>query len=124
MRKFDKKSLKGTWVKFPEDEEVQLLLKPFSLFNLTKLPNEQSLDFDKVWDIFNYCVLGWKGIVDSDGKEIPCDEKNKKMVFDYDGDILTFVLDQSGVLREGMVTAKEIKNLQTSQPGETQKKEK
>jgi len=124
MRKIDRNALKGTWIKFPEDEEVELLMKPFSLFNLTKMPNEENMDFARLWDIFNFCVLDWKGILDKDGKPIECDEKNRKMVFDYDSEILNFALDQSGVLREEMVTAKEIKNLSTSQPGETPKKEK
>ena len=46
------------------------------------------------------------------------------MVFDYDQDMLSFVMDESNKLRDRVLPGIEIKNLSTSQPGETPKKEK
>ena len=31
-------------------------------------------EFEMTWD---YCIMDWKGVVDSSGKEIPCNTKNK-----------------------------------------------
>jgi len=124
MRKFNQKTAKGTWIDFPEDKEVKLLLRPFSLFNLTKIPTNENMDFDQFWAIFSYSVLEWKGIQNVDGKDLKCDEENKRMVFDYDQDLILFVVEQSTKLRENVLSEKEIKNLSTSQPGETKEQEK
>jgi len=124
MRKFNKKTAKGSWIPFPDDEEVQLKIRPFSLFNLTKIPTEEGMDFDQFWTIFNYSVLEWKGIQDSNGEPLKCDEENKKIVFDYDQPVVLFAVEQSTKLRDEVITEKEVKNLQTSQPGETPKQEK
>ena len=124
MKKFNTKTIQGKWITLPEDKEVQILIRPFSLFNLTKIPTEDTVDFEQFWGIFNYCVLEWKGFVDAEGKPLPCDEKNKRIVFDYDQEVIAFVTDEAGKLRDEVVPQKEIKNLSTSQPGETNKQEK
>jgi len=124
MRKFNQKTVKGTWVDFPEDKEVKIQIRPFSLFNLTKLPSEDNVDFTQFWDIFKFCVLDWKGIQDINGKDLKCDDENKRMIFDFDQELILFVVNESSRLRSEVIPEKEIKNLSTSQPGETQKKEK
>lgn len=124
MRKFNKKTANGRWVTLPEDKEVQVKIRPFSLFNLTKIPTENDVDFKQYWNIFNYCAVEWKGMQDNEGKDLKCDEENKKMVFDYDLDVVLFVVGEATKLRDKVISEKEIKNSSTSQPGETKKQEK
>lgn len=124
MRKFNTKNIKGKWITHPEDKEVQVRIRPFSLFSFTKIPTEENVDMSQFWGIFNYCVLDWKGFVDSNDKPMKCTEENKRIVFDYDQDIILFVVNEASEMRESVVSEKEVKNLSTSQPGETAKQEK
>ncbi len=123
MKKFNKKSVQGEWINFPDDKEVKFKIRPFTLFNITKLPSEDNFDIGQVWNIFNYSVVGWKGIEDESGP-MECNEENKKLVYDFDQDLVIFVSEQASSLREKVISRKEIKNSQTSQPGVTKKKDK
>ena len=124
MRKYNQKTAKGEWIVFPEDEEVQILVRPFSLFNLTRLPSEDDFNFKQFLEIYDYCVLDWKGIQDDEGKPLKCNDENKKMVFNFDQELVLFVVNESTKLRDKILTEKEVKNSETSQPGETTKQEK
>ena len=124
MKKYNIKNIKGKWVDFPDDKEVKLLLRPFSLFSFTKVPSDDSIDPKEFLPIFSYCVIDWKGFVDSDNNKLKCNDENKKIVFDYDQDIVIFVINEAGKIRDSVITEKEIKNSETSQPGETKKQEK
>jgi len=123
MRDFNKKLIKGEWVKFVDDPDIEFLIRPFSLFSLTKLPNEDNVDMTEFWNIFNYIVLQWKGIK-INGKEAKCDEENKKIVYDYDQDLVVFAVNAAGEQREKTVTRQEIVNLKKSPDGEQPKQEK
>ena len=124
MRKFKQKIAKGKWTTFPEDDEVQVLIRPFSLFNLTKIPTEVDVDFTQFMDIYNYCLLDWKGIQDNQGNDLKCNDDNKKLVFDFDQELVLFVVNECSKLRQDVLSGKAIKNLSTSQPGETKQQEK
>ena len=124
MKKYDIESTKGVWTKFPDDEEVSLLLRPFTLFSFTKMPSDDSFNIKEFWSVFDYCVLDWKGFVNAEDKVLECNTESKRMVFDYDQDIVLFVISETSKLRDSIVTEKELKNLSTSQPGETKKQEK
>jgi len=110
MRKINRKKLEAKWCTFPQDEQIQFLLKPFSLFHLTKLPSD-STEFtsEMFWSLFNEVVVDWKGIEDEDG-DIKCDEDNKKIIFDYAQDLVIFVINSSAELHGEVVTEKEAKN--------------
>ena len=46
--------------------------------------------------MFMHCLTGWEGIVDAEGKDVPCTPENKKRVFDMDVEnIPAFVLVKS-----------------------------
>lgn len=125
MRKIKLQTTKGTWLEFPEDPEVKLLIKPISVFALSILPSEKEMKPTDGWNMFNYMLLDWKGLVDENDKDIKCNEENKKVIFDYDQELVAFVLEKSSELREDVTGGqKELKNSKTSQPGEVTKQEK
>jgi hypothetical protein len=109
MKKYNTKPTKGEWIALPEDEEVQIKIRPFSLFSLTKVPSADDVDMSEIWNIFNYCIIDWKGIEGEDGP-LECNEDNKRLVYDYDQDLVVFVTNHAGSLREKVVTGKELKN--------------
>ena len=124
MKKYKKKLALGTWIKFPEDKEVECRIRPFSLFNMTKLPNDETeLSIKQIWETFNYSLLDWKGIEGEDGS-LDCNEENKRLVYDFDQELVMFIISESSKLREKIITLDEIKNLKTSQLGDILKTEK
>ena len=125
MKKFNVKQTKGVWITSPDDKEVQVLIKPVSIFSLTKLPSEEKITVIDAWNMFNQMVIDWKGIVDEDNKPIKCDEVGKKLIYEYDQDLVSFIIEECNELREKVSgSKKEIKNSETSQPGEEAKQEK
>lgn len=123
MKKFNKKAAQGTWVTYTEDEDVELKIRPFSLFSLSKLPTATNIEMSDFWNIYDYVLMDWKGIEDEDGP-LEFNEENKKMVYDYDQEISAFVVSQASEMREKIVSEKEVKNSKTSQRGATKKQEK
>jgi len=109
MKKYNTKPTKGQWIKFPEDEEVEIKIRPFSLFSLTKVPSADTVDMSEVWNIFNYCIVDWKGIEGEEGP-MECNEDNKRFVYDYDQDLVVFVTDHAAKLRDTVVGVDEAKN--------------
>jgi len=125
MRKYTVKPTKGVWIKFPEDDETEVLVKPMSVFALNKLPSDDNISFQQAWDIFNTMVADWKGIVDEDGNPIKCTEETKKMVYEFDQELVAFIMEESNKLRDQVVGGKkELKNSKTSQRGEVTQQEK
>jgi len=125
MRKYNKTSAKGKWFDFPKDKELKLFIKPFSIFTMNKLPSETTaIDVSDYFPSFNYSLTDWKGFISEDGKEMKCDEENKKIVYDFDQEIVTFVIDESMKARALVYEAQELKNLPKSQGGEILKTEK
>ena len=125
MKKFNVKQTKGVWITSPDDKEVQVLIKPVSIFSLTKLPSEEKITVIDAWNMFKEMVLDWKGIVDEDAKVIKCDDDGKKLIYEYDQDLVSFIIEECNELREKVSgSKKEIKNSETSQPGEEAKQEK
>jgi hypothetical protein len=124
MKKLSKKSTTAQWIKFPDDEEIELLIRPFSLFNLNKTPTETTFTIQDMWEVFNYSLIDWKGLVGDDDKKLEVIEESKALIFDFDQSIVSFVVEQASKLRESILSVPEAKNLSTSQPGDTPKKEK
>ncbi len=123
MKKFNTKQTKGEWITHPDDKEVQIKIRPFSLFSITKIPSADNVDMSEVWNIFNYSVIGWRGLENEDGP-MDCNEANKKLVYDFDQDLVVFVTSEAATLRDKVVGGKDLKNSSTSQPGATKKQDK
>ena len=111
MRKINTKTTEGVWVKYPEDQDIQFLIRPFSIFNLQRMPSAENADFtiDEYWTIFNYCLVDWKGIYDENDKPLKCNEQNKKLIADHIQDLATFVIEEA-VKAKGNVSEKAVKN--------------
>lgn len=64
-------------------------------------------------------ILDWKGVEDEDGKEIPCNDKNKEIVYLGNPEFIDKVLEKADSLYKDVQEnlEKEAKNLQSSQTG-------
>jgi len=126
MKKINTKPLKGKWFTFPDDEEISVLIKPFSLFNMNRMPSENIEDVNVAdfFDNFKYVCLDWKGLIDEDDKPLECNEENKRVVYDYFQELVAFVIDNSMKSRNDVVSGESAKNLSKSPVGKTPKSEK
>jgi hypothetical protein len=95
--KFNTKLLEGEWQKY--NDEVEFLIRPF--------PNSKSpFRMDGTLSIgeynlcvFNACVLDWRGVEDTDGKPLKCNNDNKTKVFDLDNKIYEFVIEKQASIK-------------------------
>lgn len=124
MRKLNKSIASGQWITHPDDKSLQFEVRPLNLFNMNNIPTVDNIAPEQVWDWFNYICMNWKGYVDENDKPLVCDEDNKKLVFNFDQEIVGFVIEESNKLRESIVEGKEAKNLLKSVVGELHLKEK
>ena len=107
-----RKLKKDRWIIFPEDKDIQFQIRPFSILHLKKYPSEDQVSFEALWEVFNGAVIAWKGIEDENGKELPCNEENKRKVAEENDDLLVFVTDKS-VMSSTLykkITENEVKN--------------
>jgi hypothetical protein len=112
MLKINTKKSEGQWIPYPEDKNVQFLIRPFSIFTLSRLPSEETmaqLSPEEYWQIFNYCLMDWKGIYDTEEKPLKCNENNKKIVADHFMELASFVVTQAVTLKASF-SEKEAKN--------------
>lgn len=111
MKKINKKTLKGKWVELEEDKSVSFFIRPASIFSMTKKPSDiQDIDAVNYWEMFNYCVQDWKGIVDDDGESLKCDEENKKLYFDFDQNTIIILISECLSMRPDVISPIEAKN--------------
>jgi hypothetical protein len=98
--KIDKKAIVGEWVEFP-DKEVSFHLRPFPFSKGVWSFNEDTAFVDSTWAQFNYCVMGWKGIMTKDDeKELPCNDENKLFLFDFVPIFRNFCLEEAKKLSD------------------------
>lgn len=112
MKTINKKTLKGKWYKFPEDKDIEVLVRPFSVFSMTKPPSADATEINitDFYENFAYVLLDWKGIVDEDKKPLKCNDENKKIVYDFIQELSGFVVESSIKMRDEAVSNKEAKN--------------
>lgn len=103
MIKINKKNLKSEW--FDYDDDVKFLIRPFPLSERAISPSGTNV-IDLLIKQSMYCLEDWKGIVDQDEKPIECNEENKRFIFDYSDDIITFVVNKSKELNEKFMNVK------------------
>lgn len=111
-RDFDK----GEWVEYEEGVEFQLRpldKKAFRKMRKTATPNKpvrgsrrkqtvaDTID-DEAFDhaLFDYIILGWKGVVDKRGKDLPCTPENKAKVTDRMINLASWLIDEASFLAE------------------------
>jgi len=125
MISIDPKLQAGTWFTHPDEETLQFKLRPTSIYSLNKTPGETvDITLPDVVDMYLYCLIDWKGVGDPDDKPLKCNKENKLAFLNQHDNLATYVVTKSGELKNDLVEAQAAKNLQKSQPGETQKSEK
>ena len=99
MLKIDLNELSYEPKEYPFEGAV-LLIRPYpeSKSRQTFSPAGLVQEGQDRFEIFNYCLVGWKGVAGADGKELDCTEEIKRKVFDFNmAGIPGFVLLRSRV---------------------------
>jgi len=105
MFKVDKKATEPQWIKFDEDESVELLIRPLSLYYFQKLPSgDIQLSSDQFGKLFCQLLVDWKGIYESDDVLMPCTDENKLLVADHAQNIASFVISKASDLKGKIAT--------------------
>ena len=85
--KINKAAVKSEW--FTLQKGVKIEIRPFA-FSAVKIS-----DFDGIMlEQFMFSVLDWKGIVDENDEPLPCNDENKKFMFDYVPEVRDFVSEK------------------------------
>ena len=79
-------------------------------FQVRPFPNTMVFVDDNIslWNQFDYCLVGWKGITDLEEKELSFDNDNKKELFDYNDELVAWLFEKIRFV--GDRELKEIKN--------------
>lgn len=93
--KITKKIVEPEWVDYPEQEGVKFKIRQFPITSVAFLSSEKQNMHDFAWERFNYIVVDWEGIVDDDDKPLECNEENKRFIFDWYIEIMTWVSQYS-----------------------------
>ena len=74
-----------------ESDGYKVEIRRFPLSGGMFAPNDNSGLAKMAWQRFNYSVTNWEGLEDQDKNVLTCDEDNKKLVFDFDLDLLMWI---------------------------------
>jgi len=97
-----KKKTEKTWFKFKG--KVAFEIRPF---RFSASAGETTVE--ELTTQFMYCLCGWKGLTEEDGKtEFECNDENKMYLFDFYEDVKFFVYEKSREVLNGL--DKDIKN--------------
>lgn len=111
MRTLNKNKTKGEWISFPEDNELKFQIRPLSISNMNNIPSSvEELPPSEYFAWFNYMCTGWSGYTDENGKELECNDENKRLVFDHDQEIAGFVIKEGTLLNQAIVSKGDLKN--------------
>jgi len=81
------------WIKFDKDPDIQFKINPFSYIKFKIRP----ISFEGpafVGNIFTMFVIDWKGITDKAGKDLVCNEANRKKIASENTDLIYFVYNE------------------------------
>lgn len=107
MLKFNKKASEPQWVKYAEDESVEILIKPLSMYYLKKLPTGNiELTSEEFGNLICELIVDWKGIFDEDEKPLPCTKETKLLIADHAQDLAAFVMTTASEMK-GKITIRE-----------------
>lgn len=97
-----KRVKEGTWHTYPQDEEVEIRIRPLLPKTVNKINSRheryrrgrKEVDEDKVArDLQFHAVADWKGMTDSEGKLQPANKQNVHTVFDNFTELGTWIMD-------------------------------
>lgn len=110
MIKVNKSKIQPIWIEYKQGVKIQI--RPFSVFANNMLPSGQDANeqISEFWKIFNYVVLAWEGIVDEEDKAFEYNEENKKILYDYDPELRSFIIDSAIKARQSVISEEELKN--------------
>jgi hypothetical protein len=105
LRQLNIDNTKGKWFKFKDD--VELHIRPFPLScGMIYRSLDVKIFAEYNLEQFKYCVTAWKGFVDEDNKNLECNDENKKLIFDYDSELVTYVFEKINSFNSNLVEQK------------------
>lgn len=111
MRTLNQSKALGTWVSFPKDDTFKLQIRPLNILSMNRPPSDKTTTENQIWEWFDYILIGWEGYENEEGQPVECNEDNKKLVFNFDQEVVTFCIESATKLREEIVSIKEVNNL-------------
>ena len=118
MRTLNKKKTIGEWITFPEDPTFKLKIRPLNILSMNKTPTSTETTLSEMWEWFDYILVDWSGYMDEEDKVIECNEEMKKLVYNFDQDVVSFCIEQAMKLRKEIISEAEADNLKKSAGGE------
>ncbi len=118
MRTLNHQKAAGTWIEFPDDLTFKLNIRPLNILSMNRTPTSTKTTQIEMWEWFNYILVDWSGYIDEKGKIIKCNEEMKKIVFNFDEEVVSFCIEQATNLRDEIITVAEADNLKKSAGGE------
>jgi hypothetical protein len=106
MIKINKKNLKSEWFDF--DEGIKFLIRPFPLSERSLSPSTSNI-IEVLIKQAMYCLKEWEGVCDDEDNVLECNEENKKLLFDYSDDVVSFICDKSRELNDKIINMDEKK---------------
>ncbi len=132
MFKLNTKANAPQWFTFTKDKQIEVRIRPASLYTFPRFPNDQG-DFELTpKDFLDMCsalIVDWKGVNDEDNKPVKCSINNKILALEQIDDLSAWVMKNSTEISESIKVIeakkeKDLKNLSKSPIGETPKSEK
>ena len=102
-KKFSTKLKEGNWVDW--EDGVKIRIRPFPISQTVTDLDRTSMKF--MSEIFNYCIVGWEGMIDDDDKPIECNKEMKLYMYDHFLEFVKFVMES---LADLMAEGRELKN--------------
>lgn len=115
--KLDRQVCEGVWFDYTttsgEVSELKFFLKPVGYPDINKrMPSDIEDEKEKYemmqWVAFDLGLCNWKGVIDENDDECPCNEDTKFVFFNHHIDLRIFVSEKLAELQDRVV--KEIKN--------------
>ena len=84
-----------------------------SIYAMKVLPSEGSefvMSAETLFDMINHILIDWKGVGDENGKEIKCDEENKRLFLDADQETASYLITKASEMKNQLIKEEEVKN--------------
>lgn len=101
MFKINKKANQPIWVKFDQNESVEILISPISIYSLRRLPSQekQEVTVEDYAYILDKVTIDWKGVYDQDSNPLECNTENKRLLADAAPELAIFIMNTATELK-------------------------
>ena len=73
----------AVWYDFEDGSRLKIRVYPFSKASIAYKDGSMIFSGNDQCDMFKYCLVGWEGIEDQNGKALACTDEVKQKIFDF-----------------------------------------